>query len=355
MANFIVSPNMSLVIPTPGVDPGPDYATNLQSSLTIIDQHNHSSGSGVQINPSGLNINASLPMNNNNLTLVQAIIYQSQSTSFPGSSPYLGCTYVAGNELYYNDLAGNVVKLTANGSVNSTSSGIASGTATASFSGGVLVVNSNTLTPANIQVASVLMGNNVASSNYLTWQPPSSLASNYSVTAPPSNTTAATVFMTYDASNNMGIGPAVTAGITGTNIASNTITVAKMAPPNIVISSTSGSFNGSGSGSPVAVTNLSNSITTTGHPVQVYCQNDGSGNDGFFGGSGGARVIVYRGATEIARYLCPSSSGSVPVSTIAVTDYPLSAGTYVYSVEIQTLNPPTGTQFFYGVLVTREW
>src|SRR6266403_2288664 len=118
MSNFTISPNMNLPMPIPGVDPGPDYANNQNSAFTIIDGHTHSAGSGVQITPSGLNINSNLAINSNNLTLVNTVNFKANVSSLAGTSPNLGCVYVGGNELYYNDEAGNVVAITNNGSVN---------------------------------------------------------------------------------------------------------------------------------------------------------------------------------------------------------------------------------------------
>lgn len=57
------SPNMGMTIPTPGVTPGPTYATNISNDLSIIDAHNHTAGNGVQVPTAGININAVLPFN----------------------------------------------------------------------------------------------------------------------------------------------------------------------------------------------------------------------------------------------------------------------------------------------------
>ena len=61
MADFTLSPNMSMPVPTVAVAPGPGWATNLDASLIHIDSHNHSSGQGVQITPAGININTDFP------------------------------------------------------------------------------------------------------------------------------------------------------------------------------------------------------------------------------------------------------------------------------------------------------
>src|SRR6185437_5151905 len=111
MANFTTSPNMNLVIPTVGVDPGPDWASNINSSLTILDGHDHSSGKGVQITPSGINISSDLTMVQNNLTNVRSI------RLFPQTSPLalptdVGALYESGVDLYYNDANGNQIQIT---------------------------------------------------------------------------------------------------------------------------------------------------------------------------------------------------------------------------------------------------
>ncbi len=210
-----ISPNMGLIVPAvgPNGEPGPAWALDTNADWSIIDQHNHSAGQGVSINPDGININTDLPMNGNNLTLVNTVRFNNLSGTLAGATPNLGVIYQAVGNLYFNDGAGNVVQITKSGSVNATSSGISSGTASASFSGGVLVVDANTNTPANVQGASFLFGNNISGSQYLTLQPPSAMASSYTATLPPPNTTGSTVFLTYDTSNNIGLGPSTTSGV----------------------------------------------------------------------------------------------------------------------------------------------
>ena len=157
---------------------------------------------GAQINPAGLNINSDLPMSGNNLTLVRSVRFNVQS--LPLSLPAdLNCVYVAGinGDLYYNDSAGNQVQITLGGAVNATSSGISSGTASAAFSGGVLVVNADVTTPANIQGASILIGNNLPSSKFITLSAPSAMAANYTVTLP--SLPSVTSYLTMDTSGNI--------------------------------------------------------------------------------------------------------------------------------------------------------
>ena len=90
----------------------------------------------------------------------------------------------------------------------------------------VLVVNANTNKPANIQAGSILLGNNITSSNYLTLQPPAAMAANYPLTLP--STPVATSFMQLDTSGNMSASVSVSLGITSSNIANGTITTTQI-------------------------------------------------------------------------------------------------------------------------------
>lgn len=226
MANTTLSTNMSLPIPNVGVDPGPDYAQNINSSLTILDQHNHSSGSGVQINPSGININSDFPMNGNNLTLIRSSRYAVQITPLSGPSD-LGCVYVSGVDLWFNDVNGNQIQITSGGAVLATSSGISSGTNSASFISNVLVVNSAPLTPANIQAGSILLGNNIANSKFLTLAPPNAMGANFQLTLP--NIPGSNSFLGIDTSGNISGFIPQSQGITASNIANATITQTQIA------------------------------------------------------------------------------------------------------------------------------
>jgi hypothetical protein len=198
-----ISPNMSLVVPTTAVEPGPAFANDVNASLNIIDSHNHSPGSGVQIQPSGLNISSDLTFQDNNALDLRSCRFFNNSSPLSGAAD-IGCIYEAGGELYYNDASSNQVQITKSGSVNATSSGISSGTASAAFSGGVLVVNQASNTPGNIQAGSILIGDNVPASNFVTLAAPGSLAANYTLTFPGSLPGSGVTFLTVDSSGNIG-------------------------------------------------------------------------------------------------------------------------------------------------------
>ena len=205
-----LTPNMNLVVPDVGSEPGPQWATELNGDLTSIDQHNHSSGQGVQINPSGININSDLPFNGNNATALKAIIFNSQGSPITAISPYLGCVYVVGNELYYNDGAGNQVKITTNGSVNAgpgSITGLPSGTASASYLAGTFTWQQATNTPAVMDSGTLIVRNTTPNAHGITIAPPNAIGSDYNFILPPINNTGGTVVLTYDTSGNVGLGP----------------------------------------------------------------------------------------------------------------------------------------------------
>lgn len=186
MANTTISPNMGMPVPVVSVDPGPDWATNIDACLSVIDSHNHSPGQGVQITPDGINISSDLTMGSNNLTNARSVRFTAQGA--PISQPAdLGCLYESGVDLYYNDGVGNAVRITQSGSVTGatgTITGLPSGTASASFAGSTFTFQSATNTPANMAVGPLIIGANIASSKTVTLAPSVSQPANYALTLP---------------------------------------------------------------------------------------------------------------------------------------------------------------------------
>ena len=318
MPNFINTPNMNLPNPVPTVDPGPDYAYNLQASLNKIDQHNHSPGQGVQITPNGININADLPFNGNNATTLRTVRFLSQATPITNAQPDVGCLYVAGNELWYNDYTGgNQIQITSNGNVNATSSGISSGTASASFAGGVLVVKSSSTSYANVYVQDIVLANGGNLSNQLTLQA-AALTGSYTITfpsSPPSFSIPAN--LTMDSS-----GDIIEGG-------------------NVMVSASSGTVttNLTG-GSWTTIVDVSNFVSY-GRPIMIVLQGDGTGAQSNFYNSNAnpdfLRVRLTRNNTQIfftSIYLSTAANFAAP-SILLYTDV-VGAGTYEYKVQFQT-------------------
>lgn len=194
MGTSFLTPNMNLTVPVPGQEPGPNWANDLNNSLAVIDAHNHSPGSGVQINPAGININSDLTWNNSyNAIALRSVRFFPQVTPISASPPDLGCLYESGVDLYYNDGSGNQIRITQSGSVSGASgtiTGLPSGTASAAYNSGsgTFIFQQATSTAANLDVASVAIrypgSYPTPTGNYVQLQAPSSLASGYSITLP---------------------------------------------------------------------------------------------------------------------------------------------------------------------------
>jgi hypothetical protein len=101
--------NMALDLPTVSTTIGPTWATQLNTAIETIDSHDHTSGKGVQIPTSGLNINASLEFNSNSAVEITFLGLESQ-----GSAPSTNLSiYVDGsNDLYYVNGSGTSVQIT---------------------------------------------------------------------------------------------------------------------------------------------------------------------------------------------------------------------------------------------------
>jgi hypothetical protein len=363
-AQYTTSPNMNLPIPIPGVTSGALYAQNVTESLRLVDQHDHSSGSGVQISPSGLNINSDLPFLSNNATGLRSTRFTAQGSPLAGVSD-IGCLYAAGADLYYNDLNGNQVRITASGAVAGTPGSIANlvspASATYISADSTFVWQSAASTPAILDAGSLIVRKMSASSPGITIEAPSSLSSGYTLTLPASPPIQTNI-LSMDASGAM----AAAINVDGSSIqlVSNTIAVkdsgiitAKIADANVTrpklvavgqqISSSSGSFS-TASGSYTDVTNLSASLTTTGRPVVVMLITDNAGSAGYLSvdASGGssiasANVKVLRGSTTVHESLVqgnfPTSAASgvyLPPGAVNTLDA-VAAGTYTYKVQVK--------------------
>lgn len=191
-----LTPNMGLPVPVPSNTDGPEWAQDVVSCFSAIDSHNHTSGQGVQITPAGINVNTDFPFNQNNLTLLRSVAFYVQNS--PISLPTdLSCLYASGTggDLYFNDGAGNQIRITQSGSVagsSGTITGLPSGTASASYASvsGTFVFQQATSTAANMDIGTLIIrypgSYPTPSGNYIALEAPSSLASGYSIKLPAS-------------------------------------------------------------------------------------------------------------------------------------------------------------------------
>lgn len=182
-----ISPNMGLNIPVVSTTTGPQYAQDVNSSLSKLDAHNHTSGQGVQVPSAGININANLPMNNHGL--LNASIINLASQALPPAS---GTVYRNNDDLYYVDGTGANVRITQGGAVAVSGavgfSGLPFGTASASYNNltQTFIFQSATNTSANVDCGSVILREVVSSANGVTLASPLALAGNYTMYMPPS-------------------------------------------------------------------------------------------------------------------------------------------------------------------------
>ncbi len=265
MANYFTTPNMDLTVPYVNVDPGPDYANNINNSFSLIDSHDHSSGKGVQITPSGLNINAALTLNGNPLTNASYVEFQLQLSN-PGVSQGLyvqnGSESPARPDLWYYD-GSSAVQLTNNGSVNATIAnlpGESYGAGTFTWKQGV-----GSTTPAAFDIGAITLRPNVAgATNGITLQT-GAISSAWTLTLP--TLPSATSFLTVDSSGNISSATALdgalttanlsaSAGILGSQLANNTVTPANCITPSTFVASTT-------LGSTVTNSNTTATITYT--------------------------------------------------------------------------------------------
>lgn len=264
---------MSLPIPQVGNEAGPQYATDVNSCLTIVDGHNHSPGYGVAVLPSGLNINSVLTFQNNYATNLLAVRFQPQTIALTGPAD-LGELYELNNDLFYIDGVGNQVRITQSGAVAGTPGSIANllPPASASYNSGTqtFIFQSAANTPANIDGGSFVFRDITANSHGITMSAPTALAADYNLTLP-SALPGSQKFLSLDAAGNIAASWAVDG--TTIQITANTVQI----PSNVNLPGNAVKENGSNV--IVSNTNATNSLCI----IRGYLGGDGHviGGEGF--------------------------------------------------------------------------
>lgn len=194
MPTTTISPYMLLVLPIPGVEVGPAWASELITALgSLIDAHDHSLNKGVKITPAGLNINADLDIqgtaaNPNNLKSIRAARLANNGGTLVAAADW-GAIYRVANELYFTDGAGNAVQITLNGALN-----VAAGNITGMAGGAAVTYNNATKTyvftqsankAAAIQCGDVLVTDESAAPGHaIKLHAPAALAADFTWTLP---------------------------------------------------------------------------------------------------------------------------------------------------------------------------
>lgn len=355
MANTVNSTNMAMPVPVVGVDPGPQYATDINTCLGIIDSHDHTSGNGVKITPNGLNISSDLTFNSTaSATNLYKAAFTSQSSALTGTN-FL--SFIGGN-LYVNDGSGNQIPITSGGGVAGSpgSIGSLSSPAAATYSAGskLFTWTADSLKAAAMDNGAVtIRETNVASAKGITIKSPTSLGSDYSLTLP-TGLPGSAQYLSCDASGNLSnvsadtIGSAMSSSAPANNIASlrTRPTGTSVSAGGVAISAAVTSYtNATTSYTDVA----SVTITTSGRPVQIMLVSDGTGSDANISASknsttttGGIFKILRDASTVYnSKILQAGASGNlqimVPPGAIAHVDA-VGAGTYVYKLQAAGLN-----------------
>jgi len=347
MPNTTTSQYMGMPVPVPTTDPGPQYAVDLNTCITTIDQHNHTSGNGQQIPSNGLNINLDLPFNNLNAITLRSARFTSQGGPLSLGSD-IGCLYVASSDLYYNDTSGNQVRITASGGVAGTPGSIGNlvSPASVTYVSGTqtYVFQASTATPANIDVASVVIRRNVAGSTGITLSAPAALSTNYTLTFPTA-LPASTKILTVDNTGNIGAGYSLDG--TTIQVSSNVIGVpnggigqVQLAPLPSSGSDTCGVFNTT-STSFVDIPSLNVSFNCSGRTLVASLI-----DDGIVGSSGG--YISFGGSASILSGYIRFVKDGTPISTLQVGSS-ISPGSIKYpatSFNCYDINPVAGVHLY---------
>lgn len=361
MATSFQTPNMNLTVPITGEETGPNWANDINASLTVIDSHNHGAGSGVQITPDGIDISSDLSFQANNAVDFRSVRFDPQAAPLSGMFD-LGCLYESLVDLYYNDGNGNQIRITQSGSVAGaagTITGLPSGTASAAYesASGTFQFQQSTSTGANLDVASIIVrypgSYPTPSGNGIILEAPSSLASLYSLTLPalPSQTNVLTIDTSGVMSNTSYDQIGVNMTSTGANAIANTRTrttnASTVGVGGVAISGGSGNFTTS-SGTYTAITNQAVTIVLAGRPVMVMLT--GAANPNASNPGAGAQVVnasgstqifgigLFRGSTIVAQFTWQNLVTSVGVGlSLMFVDTP-GSGTWTYTWQAITIS-----------------
>ena len=107
---------MDLILPTPSITIGPTWASNINTALELVDSHDHSTGKGAKVKPNGLDINANLDVQTNQILNAAAAQLYDQSVTLTGPTNTFKIHSVLGN-LYFTNSAGTAVQITSAGAI----------------------------------------------------------------------------------------------------------------------------------------------------------------------------------------------------------------------------------------------
>src|SRR5271165_5849722 len=201
------TPFMGLSLQTVEVTPGPAWATDLNTALTTVDSHNHTSGMGAPIPTAGLALNADLTLNGFNLLSARALRMMNNGSPLSEVADVTEL-YVASGNLYYNNAIGQQVRITNGAGIDATSVGGFGGdygtsTASAFYTSATSTFTfwQNTNMPAIMDMGPIKIHTVSDAVNYVELLSPT-LSASYQLTFPVS-LPASTKFLTVDSSGNI--------------------------------------------------------------------------------------------------------------------------------------------------------
>lgn len=142
--------NMGLILGTVSETLGPEWAELLNAALLVVDAHDHTSGNGVPITPSAMNINDNIDMDGYDLENAGAVYLDAQEAVDTDKE---GSLQQYGNDLYWVSGAGASVRLTAGGSPVSSGSGVISATTPGAYPYTVSTADAQTVLAADTSSA----------------------------------------------------------------------------------------------------------------------------------------------------------------------------------------------------------
>lgn len=153
--------------------------------------------------------------------------------------------------------------------------------------------------------------------------------------------------------------------ISATHLATGSVTQAKLSTANYNISNSSGTYAAAGTGAYAAVSGLSATITSTGRPIWVVLQPDGTSDNAYLGAVNAAShyatayFSVYRSTTLVGAYAINATQNDnvmqsyVPPGCLSILDA-VTAGTYTYLVKTNSPDANNFARVYYCKLVARE-
>ena len=362
--------NMGLTLPDVSVTPGPTWASQINSDLTLIDQHNHTSGFGSRIPTDGLLINAELKFNQTTPNGIPATGLSRVGLLSPQTPPVATGVYSdASGDLYYDNAAGIPVQITVGNSIAGATGSITGMTpeSSASFDGGtgafIWQKDAGAPEAATMDSGPLRVRDGTVGANAITITPPSGLASAYTLTLPPDApasqriltanagvSTLAAVDSTLTLTSsllkvaNLGIGTAQLAdgSVSTAKLGAGSVATSKIADGNVTqikwgpktVSSSSSVSQSTSSTTQVTIAGLSVSITArAGHAIRVEVMPSGSGTSLISCGSNSGGYISLLQVAPSSATLCDLFQGAEnqPVNSICAIINPSVNGVYTFA------------------------